>query len=62
VAAEQVAELGRRRVRLSSARLDLREVERREGEVLLARAAAQRSRFSADDPQSQRPRLPSRGR
>lgn len=37
VAAEQVAELGRRGVRLSSARLDLREVERREGEVLLAR-------------------------
>jgi CBS domain-containing protein len=37
VAAEQVAELGRRGVRLASARLDLREVERREGEVLLAR-------------------------
>ena len=37
VAADQVAELGRQGVRLSSARLDLREVERREGEVLLAR-------------------------
>jgi CBS domain-containing protein len=37
VAAEQVAELGRQGVQLSSARLDLRELERREGEVLLAR-------------------------
>src|SRR6266511_2181653 len=37
VAADQVAELGRQGVRLSSARLDLREVERREDEVLLAR-------------------------
>jgi CBS domain-containing protein len=37
VAADQVVELDRRGVRLRSARLDLREVERRPGEVLLAR-------------------------
>jgi CBS domain-containing protein len=37
VPAEQVVELDRRGARLRSARLDLREVERRPGEVLLAR-------------------------
>ncbi len=37
VPAEQVVELDRRGARLRSARLDLREVERRTGEVLLAR-------------------------
>jgi CBS domain-containing protein len=37
VPAEQVIELDRRGARLRSARLDLREVERRPGEVLLAR-------------------------
>jgi len=37
VSADQVAELGRRGARLRSARLDLRELERRPGEVLLAR-------------------------
>ncbi|HEY2960196.1 MAG TPA: CBS domain-containing protein [Actinomycetota bacterium] len=37
VPAEQVVELTRRGARLRSARLDLREVERRPGEVLLAR-------------------------